>query len=291
MPLDVIDVSSNNSHPIDWAAVKASGIAAVIVKLTEGDDYVNPFAAADCADARKAGLLVAGYHFVHPEQSVGAQLAWLKAHLFGCRLVVIDSELNNAGKPDWTMTTAHWSQVAVATRSMLLGAHVFAADAMLYSSPGFIANLTGAPWGHPLWLADYSPTRPAGAQLWQYTDSATVPGITGGVDRSHFYGTHEQLAVLFGYPSPAPKPSPKPAPKGPDVKLLDTVQIKTSILGNGMADTSLAWASRGPLTLQANEGMKSSGTAYATPVNGKVRVVVTGCPRLKTVAVDVYEVE
>ena len=62
MPGKIIDLSSNNPHPIDFNAVKASGVTGVIVKATEGTGYTNPFYAQDMAGARAAGLDVAAYH-------------------------------------------------------------------------------------------------------------------------------------------------------------------------------------------------------------------------------------
>ncbi len=64
-----VDVASYQ-HPggaaINWADVAAAGIGFAAVKVTEGDYYVNPYALADLAQARAAGLTVAAYAFAIP---------------------------------------------------------------------------------------------------------------------------------------------------------------------------------------------------------------------------------
>ena len=56
----VIDISSWQ-HPggdgIDWGEVLHSGVQGVIVKLTQGVGYVNPYGVADLQNASVAGLL------------------------------------------------------------------------------------------------------------------------------------------------------------------------------------------------------------------------------------------
>src|ERR1051325_11074645 len=55
---------SNWQHPygkaINWRAVKAQGASFAFVKVSEGSNYVNPYATTDMRNARAAGLYVAG---------------------------------------------------------------------------------------------------------------------------------------------------------------------------------------------------------------------------------------
>lgn len=64
--MDVIDISSHNGS-ISVAQFKkmrtAYGIKGVVVKLTEGDVYRNPFAKEQCDNAKAAGLVVSAYHY------------------------------------------------------------------------------------------------------------------------------------------------------------------------------------------------------------------------------------
>jgi lysozyme len=189
MPTQVIDVSSNQKHPIDWSAVRKSGREAVIVKLTENGGahgYVNPFAAKDIADAKAAGLLVAGYHFFHPEIPVATQLAFILLHLDHVKTVWVDSESLTVG----------WGAEGPDTHAMLnaLKPHV---KTGLYSNPNFLQHMAGAPWGYPLWLAEYGPKASYPFTLWQFESNGSVPGIQGPCDVSLFQGTDAALKTLF----------------------------------------------------------------------------------------------
>jgi lysozyme len=66
LPQTTSDVVIDLSHweaPVDFAQVKASGIAAVILKATQGTGFVDPTFAARAVGANDAGLLVGAYHF------------------------------------------------------------------------------------------------------------------------------------------------------------------------------------------------------------------------------------
>ena len=191
MATQVVDVSSNNPHPIDWHKVRNSGRSAVIVKLTEGggaQSYVNPFALGDIKNAKDAGMIVAGYHFVHPTIPVAQQVALIEAHLDHVNFVWVDSELEDGG--DWQAT-------ANATHALAeeLATHV---KTGLYSNPNFLANMPHAPWGEHLWLAEYGPKASYEYTLWQFTQAGRVPGIGGAVDLSYYAGSVAQLAELLG---------------------------------------------------------------------------------------------
>ncbi len=53
---------------------------------------------------------------------------------------------------------------------------------------------------HPLWVSGYvsSPPMPGGWSdwtFWQFTDNASISGITGGVDCSYFHGGAQELSA------------------------------------------------------------------------------------------------
>jgi GH25 family lysozyme M1 (1,4-beta-N-acetylmuramidase) len=61
LPQTMSDIVIDLSHweaPVDFAQVKASGIAAVILKATQGTGFVGPTFAARAVAANTAGLLV-----------------------------------------------------------------------------------------------------------------------------------------------------------------------------------------------------------------------------------------
>lgn len=66
LPQTMSDVVIDLSHweaPVDVAQINASGIAAVILKATQGTDFVDPPFASRAVAANGAGLLVGAHHF------------------------------------------------------------------------------------------------------------------------------------------------------------------------------------------------------------------------------------
>ncbi|KXT76411.1 N-acetylmuramoyl-L-alanine amidase [Streptococcus sp. DD12] len=70
-----IDISSYQKEisVAQFASLKSQGIQGVVVKLTEGTNYINPFAASQVANARAAGLTVSAYHYSHYTSAAEAQ--------------------------------------------------------------------------------------------------------------------------------------------------------------------------------------------------------------------------
>ncbi|MDR2465727.1 MAG: DUF5776 domain-containing protein [Streptococcaceae bacterium] len=62
---DFIDVSSWNSWMTqsDYNELKRQGVKGAVVKLTEGVNYLNPYAAQQISYAKNAGMVVSTYHF------------------------------------------------------------------------------------------------------------------------------------------------------------------------------------------------------------------------------------
>lgn len=63
--VDAVDISSYqyNLTEANYQALKNAGVKTIIVKLTEGTNYINPYAASQIANARAAGLNIGAYHF------------------------------------------------------------------------------------------------------------------------------------------------------------------------------------------------------------------------------------
>src|SRR5438045_1974638 len=67
------DVSENNGGRVSFGAAKKAGHEFVFIKINEGD-YLDHKAGAFVQSARKAGLVVGGYNYLHPKQGrTGAQ--------------------------------------------------------------------------------------------------------------------------------------------------------------------------------------------------------------------------
>jgi len=66
-----IDVSSNNEGQV----LDATGLSFAVVKVSEGDDYLNPDRFTEAEWAVSHGLTLAVYHWTKPWQSAAAQFA------------------------------------------------------------------------------------------------------------------------------------------------------------------------------------------------------------------------
>jgi GH25 family lysozyme M1 (1,4-beta-N-acetylmuramidase) len=219
------DVSSNNG-PLSRAAIAAyaKDHDLLIVKVSEGTSYVNPYAAQVIAWAKAEGLIVCPYHFARPDQGNGAaeearhfvkacrqvglrlgkrrRLWFRRDELPGC----LDYEEPAPGDDrDWIETfkgvyrdlTKHGY---TAWRKHTSGA---TAGPLLYG--GSIVREQVAAALHLLfWLAAYVDSPDAYwpscipqrlRMAWQYTDHESFPGI-GQADGSVFYGRVRDLVRL-----------------------------------------------------------------------------------------------
>lgn len=175
----MIDVSANNhldGQPIQWARVKAAGYGAVMVKATEGADYVNPWIERDANAALQAGLEVGYYHFAHPGRNAPAvEVQWALAAIHGLpRRLGLALDLEVTEGRTW-VELASWAQAFHEDARRVVD------HSPLYVNDSFLASLPGAPWGERLWLAQTArPRREVWA--WQMTTPAVVPGIPAPTD-------------------------------------------------------------------------------------------------------------
>lgn len=209
----VIDVSSWQhpaGAPIDWAAVKGDGYAGVIVKASQGVNYINPYWRADAAGAADAGLLVGAYHFAHPGQNdADAEANYALAAVSGVDLPLgLSLDMEDLGGRQ-AYEVAPWCETWLSVVGNVVKLVPF------YTDDSLLALITGAPWGHPLWLADPSGTYTGPLRPWMVqTGTGPVPGITGPVDLDTFYGVRGTNPTPPA-PEPAPPAPPAPAPEPP----------------------------------------------------------------------------
>ena len=164
---------------VDWHAVKASGIFAVVVKAGEGL-HEDPTYATHLAGARAAGLQVMAYWFVRPVGCTSEIAAINHVVASGIR-VVLDEEVPGISG------YASCLSAPVASHTGIVP--------VIYTSPGTWPG--GSHNGLSLWQAEYGPTlHPAWTPVvaWQYTESATVPGI----------GLSDESVDMGLFPKPAP---------------------------------------------------------------------------------------
>jgi GH25 family lysozyme M1 (1,4-beta-N-acetylmuramidase) len=191
-----VDVASHqhpNGEAIDWGAVAAWGVDFAYIKATEGDTYVNPYFVEDWQGAGAAGLLRGAYHFARPRlplwtATYDAQMFLLTTGPFtGVNDLppVLDLEVSGGlSRADLVAWVEAW--MAEITRQT-------GRWPMLYSAPWFLDDAMGGTAelsDHPMWTAEYNelgrPERVASGwsswTIWQFTDSAWIPGIPTAVD-------------------------------------------------------------------------------------------------------------
>jgi lysozyme len=192
-----IDVS-HYQGTVDWQQVKAAGIQFAFAKATEGVTLADPEFAANWAGMKAAGLLRGAYHFYEPTDDAGQQAAFFLSTVqlaSGDLPPVLDVETAAATSAQLWQGVQTWlDQVQAAT----------GLRPILYLSATF-ANENAAPASlaaYPLWLAQYEvelPTLPTGWTtwlLWQYTETGTVNGVGGSVDRDQLNGPLAGLSAL-----------------------------------------------------------------------------------------------
>jgi lysozyme len=200
----VVDISHYQTVSQNFSITAAGGIAAVILKATQGTGFIDPTFLPRVAEARAAGLLVGAYHFLdgsNPAQQVANFLTIAKSE-GGVDWLAVDWEPYPSSQASVIGAAQAVASIQAATGSWPI---LYTIRYML-SAPNTTLSRC------PLWLAEYgsNPVCPPGWtewNLWQHTDGqigsgvAPVPGI-GPCDRSRFAGTIVQLGQWWTSPTP-----------------------------------------------------------------------------------------
>lgn len=201
-----IDVSHYQGS-INWSSAKSAGTAFAYIKATEGTTYTDPDFSANYLNAYNAKVIRGAYAFAQPSSSSGASQAnyfaahggaWSADNLTLPGMVDLEGGcygMSESAMDSWILSfyNAYKSDTG--------------RDIVIYTSPSWWDTCTGDWSGmsakSPLFEADWTtastPSVPAGfpyATLWQYTDSGSVSGISGAVDRDKFNGTTTNLLNL-----------------------------------------------------------------------------------------------
>jgi lysozyme len=199
--LNGIDVSSYQGT-VNWTSVKNAGYSFGFAKATEGTTYTDADFSKNWANMKSAGLIRGAYHYGHPSISATAQAQYFVNAINAAGgyndtsslQLVLDLEDNDglSSSEVWT-----WVQAFMAEIKSLTGK-----PGIIYTGYYFWVDDVGNPDNNldcPLWIADYgvsSPMVPAAWStwtFWQYSDSGSVPGVSGDVDLDYFNGS---LTVL-----------------------------------------------------------------------------------------------
>jgi lysozyme len=214
----VIDLSHHNPTP-DWAKLKAGGVVGVIHKATEGASYVDDQLFSRAKAAMAAGLKWSTYHFLK-DSDPAKQMAFYLATVDPVQgeRVCIDHETDGVTLEQLKDAVQYIFDHRPDLQVTIYSGHLIK-DQLPNTVDDEVLDRTS------LWIAHYTsataPTWPTGTwpewSLWQYTDSASVAGISQKVDGDRFNGSPENCAKWFGPVSEEPQPAPQPPDEEPVV--------------------------------------------------------------------------
>ena len=276
MALKVIDVSYHNGT-IDWAKVKSSGVDGAIIRcgygsnLTAQDDkqwkrnadectrlgipfgtYIYSYAKTDAqarSEAEHVLRLVKGYKLSYPVyydlEEAGTQSGAVN------RMKIFAEIIENAG---------YWVGV--------------------YCNKSWWDNtLKSLGDRYTKWIARYNSTLGmSGVDMWQYTSSGSVSGISGRVDMNHCYRDFPK--EISGSSSSSPSGNSSTVPSGATLDL--AVKVMKGEYGNGDARKSALGSRYDEVQDFINHISNSSAQTLASEVksgkygNGDTRKVVLG---------------
>lgn len=193
----VVDVSSNNIHPIKWQNLIKARVAGAYIKNSEGTNYVNPFWKSDSLQAKKLGIPYGGYYFAQPGLSdpiASARFFVNNGGYKGQLPPALDLEVTKLKPYDTAVWAVKWLQEVQrlsGRKPIVYVGYYFPASQYKILSP------------YDLWLPAYSngykpvtnvctlplPKIPnawatTGWQMWQFTSVANFPGVSGRQDLS-----------------------------------------------------------------------------------------------------------
>jgi GH25 family lysozyme M1 (1,4-beta-N-acetylmuramidase) len=202
-----LDISHHQDLGLDLAQCRRDGVEFVFIKSSEGGSFVDSDFAANLAEARAAGLLVAAYHYVRSDASAAAQVANVQRVVPRDVPVIPDVEANSGGValvrefvdrlraagytvPLTYLPRWYWQQ---------LGSPSLAGLPPLWSSryPNNVVGTLQEEWADvPAgYWAGYGGLDVA---VLQFTSSVRIAGHQP-IDANAFRGTRDQLAALLGY--------------------------------------------------------------------------------------------
>lgn len=182
-----IDVSNNNGH-IDFNKVKNAGIEVIIIKATEGVDWVDPLLEEHYSKVCGKGFSIGFYHFMSEKTSPSKQAEdfynAIKDKEYNV-LPCLDIETNNVGR-NATQITDRCLEFLIKFKELS------GLDCMIYTGGYFGRdNLDSRIKNYPCWAAHYGVSKPMDMGFknvvgHQYTENGRIQGINGVCDLNVF---------------------------------------------------------------------------------------------------------
>ncbi len=220
LPVQGIDISRYQGE-VDFRAVKRAGTRFAFIKATEGGDYLDPAFVRNWRASAEAGLVRGAYHFMTWCRPAEEQATWFAANVPNdpySMPPVLDLEWNNHSTSCPKMPDP---EVALEqTRIMLAAMEAHSGKLpIIYTDINFHRDvLAGQGLENTFWLRSVAanPAQKYFNQVWtfwQWTQTGTMPGIVGEVDRNSFYGTDDEW-VQFVVTGCDPRSLPVLGPQG-----------------------------------------------------------------------------
>jgi GH25 family lysozyme M1 (1,4-beta-N-acetylmuramidase) len=228
------DVSFYQDDPetpqgIDFVKMKAS--AGFVIIRAGQNLWPDPDFKFNWREARKAGLPRGSYWFydsrADPAEQAGLWISLFEGDL-GELPLFADFEENYQGPyKGWRK----WYDFLEELKKLAPGREISIYTAFYYwrdNAPNATTQATSLEYFHqyPLWIANYSATKPSVPKpwtpdewlFWQYTEvgDGKLYGVeTNGIDLNYFNGDQDALKTRFNIPAlPLPTPEPEPPPGG-----------------------------------------------------------------------------
>lgn len=294
MTVFVADIASYQAGLVP-AALRPD-CAALMIKCTQGADYVNPDYTAWLAQAKAAGLIAMAYHYIDGS-APAAQATQLDEHIGDASLpVMLDVEavgLPQALEVADAMASGHLHpRLLYFSRSYWAGhgspdlASPFAARTLTLINASYPSSAAGAPAllypgdTAPEW-APYGNLSPG---LWQFTDAGLESGQR--IDVSAFRGTAAALAALLDTTAPPAPTGPTAAPNwpslAPDASSAWVTMMQRATMLAGL-DPKGVDGHYGPNTGAA---LKAAQTAFKIQADGVCGPITWGRLRARTLTVQ-----
>lgn len=219
MAKTILDVSRWQGS-IDWDKVKESGLVSGVMLRALGNSaedkpskpYIDPYFSRNYAECQRLGIPCGVYYYCKAVNvaEADAELALLRKVLTGKTVqlpVAVDIEDTYVQAPLDKQTLTDIAAYALATVEhwgfyALLYVGLNFAQTELYMGGAALRK-------YDVWLARYprdksktkpedKPTTDFAFGMWQYTSTASVPGVSGNVDLSHAYKDYAAIIAKKG---------------------------------------------------------------------------------------------
>ncbi|MBE1306155.1 hypothetical protein G4W71_19370 [Clostridium botulinum] len=181
-----IDISMHN-NTVNFSAVKSNGINVVIIKATEGVQYIDPFLGQHYNGAKAAGLNIGFYHFMSEKTNPSQQAVdfWntIKGKQFNI-IPTLDIETNNMGRSAKQISDRC---IEFLNKFKVLSGY----DCLIYTGGYFGRdNLDSRVKKYKGWIAHYGVNSPMTTGFTvvghQYTEDGRINGVKTRVDLNNF---------------------------------------------------------------------------------------------------------